>query len=132
MDNKNGIISGAEPATESPDDFSSWTARFEEHERTNLSIKDYCYINDIPESKYYYWLKKLRRIDLESSINEKFVEIAPETMKISDEPSPNAPVPPASISPANLTITVNDLCLKIQGSISEDALIPVLRAMKNA
>lgn len=121
-----------EVIAESADDLSAWKARFEERERTNLSIKDYCYINDIPESKYYYWLKKMRRIDLEASIDEKFIEIAPETMDGSHESTTGDPALPESISPASLTITIHDLSLKIQGSISEDALIPVLRAMKNA
>ena len=38
-----------------------WTAIIRQCRESGLSNKQFCLENDIPESKFYYWLKKLRK-----------------------------------------------------------------------
>lgn len=107
----------------------SWKEVFQTRAESGLSVKEWCHDNDIPESRYYYWQKKLRRTAIEAACKEKFVEIHPDNFPT--ELSADRVLSPIS-NDAVMSIEVNGMHLNINGQVPEDVLATVLRVMRYA
>ena len=46
--------------------YDKWVAIISEHNASGLSIRDWCRQNNVKETSYYYWLKKMRHSIVES------------------------------------------------------------------
>lgn len=52
-----------------------WAAIIQDRSSSGMSVKKYCEINHIRKGAYFYWLRQLRRTEIESESKEELVEI---------------------------------------------------------
>jgi hypothetical protein len=45
----------------------TWREHFEDFAQSEMTVRDWCDFNRIPQHQYYYWRRKLLRIDAASS-----------------------------------------------------------------
>jgi hypothetical protein len=60
-----------------------WRERIDAHERSGLSVKQFCGPQEITEQSFYYWRKRLR---LQEPVRFAFVETANVRPQVSTDP----------------------------------------------
>ncbi len=121
----------------------SWIPVLKAQADSGLTKKDFCELNKISENTFYRWQRYLRKRLLEGYILEEapaagFQERKPEPTFV-ELPVPSVPQDPSSVSEvmaprksSSMTLSFHGASIKIDGSVDEDALSAVLRAVKHA
>lgn len=120
---------------------SQWADLISQCKSSGLSDFEWCRRNNIPQSSFYYQLKKQRDISCE---HNEAVLIAPQTQNgcTMHEPEIQEVVPliirddihdavPASQADVAARITINGISIEIYNSSQRDAIINVLSAVSS-
>lgn len=100
-----------------------WTQKIKEREESGISVAEFCEIYDIPESKYYYWTKRVKQARQDNLPNE-IVDVTA-IVKGEDVPS-NIPVVAKSKSKASGGIDL--LVVKIDEKTPARLISDVIKA----
>jgi hypothetical protein len=104
-----------------------WAKLIEARQDSGLSIKEWCLQNNLPESRYYYYLKKLRLSACESLSTERRGEsqfaLVPNHARVSN---------PVVTRSSNIKITLSNAVVEI-GEGADDAQVKfTLEVLLNA
>lgn len=98
----------------------NWQQVIADCQNSGLTIREYCRQNGITKDKYYYWLRKSKEAMIESN-PIFFAELSPARAPIEE-----------SVGHSAITLRINGAIIDINGTVSEDMLHTVIRAVKNA
>ena len=101
-----------------------WAMLIKERRESGMTVREWCHDRDIKESRYYYWLRILRRDAVENKQQKQqvppFVELPADICR-EQSPEPAAAV----IRKGNITIEVTE-------SASAGFIAKVMEALSNA
>lgn len=121
-----------------------WTSIFADRKSSGLNIDEYCKINNISRNSYFYWLRQIRE-NVASSIEPAeislpipaaagtLVELVPSQSSL--KPAVVSSVPQISVSPdtdETINISVNGVTIPVRSCTSDELLIKIMRAARNA
>lgn len=104
-----------------------WAKLIEAREASGLSIKRWCAQNSLPESKYYYYLKKLRL-----TVCEPLAEEASGTAQFALVPKPVRTGHYVPGGTSNIKITLPGAVVEIDEGASEAKVKFILEVLLNA
>jgi transposase-like protein len=115
--------------------YNRWVGIISERNASGLSIKDWCRQNNVNETSYYYWLKKIRHSIVESLDPEDqkdevtFVPMLsqPKTNEFSHvnhDKTSSAPHP-------EVVIKLGEITIEFGNQTSQELILNVLRALRN-
>ena len=104
-----------------------WAKLIEAHQDSGLSIKEWCQQNNLPESRYYYYLKKLRLAACEGLPSERREEpqfaLVPNHARVSN---------PVVVTGGNIKITFSNAVVEIAHGADEAQVKFTLEVLLNA
>lgn len=121
-----------------------WASIIADRKSSGLNIDEYCKINNISRNSYFYWLRQIRE-NVASSIEPAeislpinatagtLVELV--TTQSSRKPAVISNVPQISVSAdteESVEISVNGVIIPVRSSTSDELLIKIMRAARNA
>ena len=109
---------------------------------SGLSVRDWCAANQITKDQFYYWRRKCK----DSFIQSSLPDIAPLPLPLENDCSPIATTPTTTLSCTTTTpqiqetilssssfkLTTSDLSLEVTSPLSPDAIIGIIKAVRNA
>ena len=105
-----------------------WAKLIEARQDSGLTIKDWCQKSNLPESRYYYYLKKLRLAACENLPTENRDEsqfaLVPNHARISN--------PVAAARDNAIRITLSNAVVEISGEADESQVKLILGVLLNA
>ena len=121
-----------------------WASIIADRKSSGLNIDEYCKINNISRNSYFYWLRQIRE-NVASSIEPAeislpipaaagtLVELVPSQSSL--KPAVVSSVPQISVSPdtdETINISVNGVTIPVRSCTSDELLIKIMRAARNA
>ena len=121
-----------------------WASIIADRKSSGLNIDEYCKINNISRNSYFYWLRQIRE-NVASSIEPAeislpipaaagtLVELVPSQSSL--KPAVISSVPQISVSPdteETINILVNGVTIPVRSCTSDELLIKIMRAARNA
>lgn len=113
---------------------SKWIDLFREQSSSGLTIKDWCFQNNISQHAYYYW----KRIAKESYVNSIIPEIVPVPAKAQVTPSTTVSTEhelynlcDSSISDS-ISVSIGDIRIEIGSSASDELITRIIGAVRHA
>lgn len=103
-----------------------WAKLIEARQDSGLSIKEWCQQNNLPESKYYYYLKKLRLFACESLPSER--REGPQFALVPNHARVSNPV----VTGGNIKITLSNAVVEIGHGADEAQVKFTLEVLLNA
>lgn len=103
-----------------------WAKLIETRQGSSLSIKDWCRQNNLPESRYYYYLKKLRLAACKSFSSERREE--PQFALVPNHARVSNPV----VTGGNIKITLSNAVVEIGHGADEAQVKFTLEVLLNA
>lgn len=104
-----------------------WAKLIEARQDSGLGIKQWCQQNNLPESQYYYYLKKLRLAACESlpmeRRNESNFALVPNHARVSN---------PVVTGSGNIKITLSNAVIEIGGGADEAQVKFIMEVLLNA
>lgn len=104
-----------------------WARLIEDRQDSGLSIKEWCRQNNLPESRYYYYLKKLRLAACENLTpegrNDPHFALVPNHARVSN---------PAITKSGNIKITLSNAVVEIGEGANEAQVRSTLEVLLNA
>ncbi|MBS4039961.1 MAG: hypothetical protein KGZ81_05115 [Flavobacteriales bacterium] len=113
-----------------------WANIIAERNASGLNVKDWCRINNIKESAYYYWLRKIRHSIIESFAqhNEKKDDITFVPM-LSDSLIDNVESRKSdsliSTAKTEVIIRSGEVTVEFGNQTSQDLILKVLKVLKD-
>ncbi|WP_088186828.1 hypothetical protein [Desulfosporosinus sp. FKA] len=115
--------------------YDRWVGIISERNASGLSIKDWCRQNDVKETSYYYWLKKIRHSIVESLEPEDhkdeltFVPMLsqPKTNElnhVNDDKTSSAPH-------SEVILKLGEITIEFGSQASQELILNVLRTLRN-
>lgn len=122
-----------------------WASIIADRKSSGLNIDEYCKENNISRNSYFYWLRQIRE-NVASSIDSTELSLplsnaAPGTLvelvpsQSSRKPAVISSVPQISVSPdteETINILVNGVTIPVRSCTSDELLIKIMRAARNA
>ena len=104
-----------------------WAKLIDARQESGLGIKQWCQQNNLPESQYYYYLKKLRLAACESLPLERRGEsqfaLVPNQARVSN---------PTVTRCSNIKITLSNAVIEIGGGATEAQVKFIMEVLLNA
>lgn len=105
-----------------------WAKLIEDRQDSGLSIKDWCCQNNLPESRYYYYLKKLRlaacgQLGGDGQNTAQFALVPKQA---------RAPASPSAVGAGSIRITLPGAVVEIGEGASEAQIRFTLEVLLNA
>ena len=115
--------------------YDKWVAIISEHNASGLGIRDWCRQNNVKETSYYYWLKKIRHSIVESFDEDdrngevSFVPMLsqPKTNELSHVKNVKA----NSTAQPEVIIKLGEITIEFGNQPSQELIINVLRGLRN-
>ncbi len=85
-----------------------WAALIKEREESGLTIKEWCKERNVRESRYYYWLKTLRRDEADVAGQDTGITPFVELPVIFQEQGPQPGSPAAVIRKGDISIEITE------------------------
>ena len=113
---------------------AQWTTIIKERQMSGLNVKRYCEQAGVSETKYYYWLKKVRRVACDQLAKTQACEIKPmiipqgfTEVKLleSAEQEPNEEAIPVQIQ-----IEVSGIKITTNSTYPVESLVSMLRELR--
>ena len=111
--------------------YDKWVAIISEHNASGLGIRDWCRQNNVKETSYYYWLKKIRHSIVES------IDQDDRNGEVSFVPMLSQPKNELSHVKANSTahpeviIKLGEITIEFGNQASQELILNVLRDLRN-
>ena len=107
----------------------NWIKIIEERNSSGLSVKEWCFQNDINETSYYYWLKKIRSSIINESSEQEatFVPLIP----IKQKKSCAVDVPDYKAG-SMIVIKSGDVIIELGNNATEEMILNLVKVLKNA
>lgn len=105
---------------------NDWSAKIKEREESGMTISDFCEIYDIPESKYYYWARRIKQASRDELPNE-IVDVT-ELVKGNQDEESIVTIAKSKSLPKKC---LNVLCLKVSSDTPEKLIADTLKAFIN-
>ena len=102
-----------------------WAMLIKERMDSGMTIREWCHERNIKESQYYYWLKTLRRKEVEA--REQRQQVLPFV-----ELPPVCPEQIFQLCTAAAVIRKGDITIEVTESASADFIAKVMEAVANA
>lgn len=113
---------------------NEWMKIFDDRASTDLSIDEYCKLNNLSRNSYYYWLRLAKERVIENNeVHFAELQIQPDTSVYLPTPAVDNSTPVISdclVSPS-LSITVNGMVINVTNSTSQTLLRKVLEVAVN-
>lgn len=112
-----------------------WIRNIADRNESGVSIREWCNRNQINETSYYYWLKKIRKEVIESSQTENDRSLSFVPILQSNSPSANYPINhlhEASNRNTDVTIAVGSMTIEFSNRASHELILNVLKVLRNA
>ena len=115
--------------------YDKWVAIISEHNASGLGIRDWCRQNNVNETSYYYWLKKIRHSIVESIDQDdrnsevSFVPMLsqPKTNELSNLNNDKM----SSIAQPEVVIKLGEITIEFGNQTSQELILNVLRDLRN-
>ena len=115
--------------------YDRWVGIISERNASGLSIKDWCRQNNVKETSYYYWLKKIRHSIVESLESEDqkdegtFVPMLsqPKTTELNHVNNDKT----SSTPHKEVIIKLGEITIEFGNQTSQELILNVLRALRN-
>ena len=115
--------------------YDKWVGIISERNASGLSIKDWCRQNNVNETSYYYWLKKIRHSIVESlDPDDQKDEITfvpmlsqPKTNELSHVKNVKA----NSTGQPEVIIKLGEITIEFGNQTSQELILNVLRGLRN-
>ena len=112
---------------------SKWSALFKEQADSGLTIKDWCFQNDISIYKYNYWKHALK----EAYVDTVLPDIVPISVPAASIQSPDMSLPSScdsrDLSEApDISIVINGCRISFPSSTPDDTVFRIFKAVRHA
>jgi hypothetical protein len=116
---------------------NEWSARFADQKASSLTVRQWCEQNQISIHTYNYWKHALK----EELVNQMLPDIVPVALPVpspstlSTETETSCPVQPVRANRANCAtakLTINDISIEIDSTVSETFLRTLIKAVRYA
>lgn len=104
-----------------------WTKLIENRQNSGLSIKEWCGQNNLPESRYYYYLKKLRLAACEQLVGD-----GQNTAQFALVPKQARAASPSAVGAGSIRITLPGAVVEIGEGAREAQIRFTLEVLLNA
>lgn len=115
--------------------YDRWVGIISERNASGLSIKDWCRQNNVKETSYYYWLKKIRHSMVESlNPDDRTDEVtfvpmlsqpkSNELNHVNHDKTSSAPQP-------EVIIKLGEITIEFGNQTSQELILNVLRTLRN-
>lgn len=115
--------------------YDRWVGIISERNASGLSIKDWCRQNDVKETSYYYWLKKIRHSIVESlDPDEPKDEVTFVPMLSQPKANELSHVNPdkTSLAPqSEVMIKLGEITIEFGNQTSHELILNVLKVLRN-
>jgi len=112
-----------------------WIKNIADRNESGVSIREWCKRNQINETSYYYWLKKIRKEVIESSHTENERSLSFVPILQSNSPSAHYSINnlhETSNRNTDVTIAVGSMTIEFSNQASHELILNVLKVLKNA
>ena len=108
---------------------NKWVQVISECRRSGQSIRTWCAENNIKESSYYYWLRRIRKAACETlptqgAEENQIVEVNIPTCEFSQEPFDRGPSP-------EIVLRIDSIVMEIHKNAAPALIKDTLRALNN-
>ena len=118
--------------------YDKWVTIISEHNASGLSIRDWCRQNNVKDTSYYYWLKKIRHSIVESiDQDDRNGEVSfapmlsqPKTNELSHVKNVKN-VKANSTAQPEVIIKLGEITIEFGNEPSQELILNVLRGLRN-
>lgn len=121
---------------------NEWANRIRSQVESGLSVRDWCAANQITKDQFYYWRQKCR----DSIIQSNVPDIIPVSLPVADDCPTYTTSHPTTLSytttpdsardnesnTSSFKLTTSELSLEINTSLPLDAIISIIKEVRNA
>ena len=111
---------------------AEWEKIFKDRAESGLNITKYCEAHNLSRDSYYYWQNLARTEALSQMKAPALVELKPPVDNKSSIVNPVVKNTQADTFSAEAILTVNDVNISINSSVSKELLAMVLEVLSNA
>ena len=111
---------------------AEWEKIFKDRVESGLNITKYCEAHNLSRDSYYYWQNLARTEALSQMKAPALVELKPPVDNKSSIVNPVVKNTQADTFSAEAILTVNDVNISINSSVSKELLAMVLEVLSNA
>ena len=113
-----------------------WSQRFREQAQSGLTVKDWCAQNNITIHTYNYWKHKLKLECLDTAFENHSQEIVPLSFSPASSPQTFSALSCNSLnsrfSHDRIYVSVGDIALQVDSSVSDERLLRIMKAVRHA
>ncbi|WP_417204686.1 IS66 family insertion sequence element accessory protein TnpA [Acetoanaerobium sticklandii] len=113
----------------------TWMKNISDRNASGLTIRQWCNLNNVNETSYYYWLKKVRReiIDSTQLAEENDLAFVPMLLESTEPNSSQQQRNKINTTDSSeITIKVGDMTIEFGKESSQELILNVLKVLKNA
>ena len=111
---------------------NAWAEKIRTQAESGLSVRDWCVANQVTKDQFYYWRQKLKDSILESKLPEIVPVNIPTDYGCRTNCTNVATTSVSSSTSPAFKLTTNDLSIEIEGSLSTNAIISIIKAVHHA
>lgn len=100
-----------------------WRERIKERRQSGLTVKVWCFQNELTERAYYYWIKRFKVLDRQEVVDHPFVEV-PLSLENQCHLQKN------ERTNAGLTLSFGSYSIGIPNGFNPDTLVEIVKVLQ--